>query len=291
MKIIVAANCTLTIQSGSHLFGCTNMWDGIYLSSSTSQLIINGSTIEDAMQAVFSSSAARFVVSGSIFDRNLVSIHAENGSYSTSSVTGTSFRCTGSTLKPPYGSQRSSNHIELNNVSTITIGGGAINNLSYNIFSNHTNCIRSINANLNSLNRLYATQNTFSNSSYGVYMQGGDFSTVISNTFQTTRTGIMTRECVNRAYINCVSNQMSDVTMGIYLLQNVGAIMDVSDNAIVTLQDSRAGGIKVVESTNFSSNGAFVSKNNIETYGNFGVWYQNNSKGGINNNSNRSLHF
>ena len=74
-KITVNNSYKLTLNNQTHLYSCTNMWDGIYVNAG-GQLFITGSTfIEDALNAVeIPNNGGHYNINGAIFNRNLMSV-------------------------------------------------------------------------------------------------------------------------------------------------------------------------------------------------------------------------
>lgn len=69
VSIIIPSNFELTIENGSHLHGCPNMWDGIIILDG-GELIIDNSEVEDAQRAVASENGAYFKITNSTFNKN-----------------------------------------------------------------------------------------------------------------------------------------------------------------------------------------------------------------------------
>lgn len=67
--IFILPGKTLTINN-SNLKACHRMWNGIFLTDSTSYLILNGDTIEDAFFAIHDTVGAKISVSNCFFNKN-----------------------------------------------------------------------------------------------------------------------------------------------------------------------------------------------------------------------------
>lgn len=144
----------LTIQNGSHLFSCGDMWQGII--NDGGAIIIDGSvvsnTILDAIEAVHSENGYPVEIINSYFNHNRVSISLINGNYSSSIIYGNTFDNTGTELpKAPYAGQDPPYHIYTNNADPVTIGF-ADQSASPNIFRNAINGIFSVVSNLTAVN-------------------------------------------------------------------------------------------------------------------------------------------
>ncbi len=76
--INVLPGVTLTISDGCHFYSCDSMWNEIFIPDASARVIINSSIMEDAYKAVHSESGGRFDIDGSIFNRNMKAIVANN---------------------------------------------------------------------------------------------------------------------------------------------------------------------------------------------------------------------
>jgi len=122
VSITVPFGFTLTIENGSNLSACTNMWQGIVNQGGT--VIVTGSTISDAIIGIENLKNGNGAVNNNIFDKNYTSLSYNNGNYATTkgvSIWGNTFK-SGYNLKAPYFGMRSSNFIRLSYVTDITIG-------------------------------------------------------------------------------------------------------------------------------------------------------------------------
>jgi hypothetical protein len=78
-KITVAAGQTLTLNGCTLKAGCNAMWDGIYASDPSAEIIIeNGTTLQDMEHGVVVSGQAKLNSTNSNFNDNYVSIHLKN---------------------------------------------------------------------------------------------------------------------------------------------------------------------------------------------------------------------
>jgi hypothetical protein len=78
-KITVAAGQTLTLNGCTLKAGCNAMWDGIYASDPSAEIVIeNGTTLQDMENGVVVSGQAKLNSTNSNFNDNYVSIHLKN---------------------------------------------------------------------------------------------------------------------------------------------------------------------------------------------------------------------
>jgi len=94
--IIVPNGATLQITN-SHLYACSDMWDGIYVENGGIITVEDESLIEDATYALYIKYGADFDISGSTFNRNFMHIYVlyNPGSitYGPTSIINNEFRC------------------------------------------------------------------------------------------------------------------------------------------------------------------------------------------------------
>lgn len=179
-KIIIGHGVTLKITSNgiadkTHIYACDEMWDGIYVPDAAELLIIdNGTTIEDALNAVVSDNAGNFQISSNavwgnvIFNKNYKSIVVNNTSGTHPGyLRTTTIQCydgvvggnpvnTSNKLHYPHATQRSDVGIEITNVGDITVGNPSIPSYT-NIFDNLDFGVRGNNSGVSIFN------NTFQN--------------------------------------------------------------------------------------------------------------------------------
>ncbi|MEO7397070.1 MAG: T9SS type A sorting domain-containing protein [Ilumatobacteraceae bacterium] len=131
--IDVAPGVTFTITKKSHLSaGCNDMWDGIYVSSTTATVVVNNSVIEDALNAIVSNNGGVFKVTNkSQFNKDYVGIVVKNyvPTYP-GFVNGTDFTCyanyqtsiPSNALIAPYAGGRTRMGIDVSFMSDIALG-------------------------------------------------------------------------------------------------------------------------------------------------------------------------
>ncbi len=64
----------LTLNAHTHIYSCTNMWDGIYVPSGRIVTINGDAFIEDAFNAVVSTGGGIFTINTAIFNKNLTAV-------------------------------------------------------------------------------------------------------------------------------------------------------------------------------------------------------------------------
>ena len=142
-KILIKPGATLTIKN-SHLHACSKMWDGIYIDGPTviggnnpgKLFIISTSLIEDAKNAVYTDNGGKLNINNSTFDHNYESIVIKGNYYyylpNDVSIGGSTFKCTGGTLRPPHANDHSLAHIDLTDTK-IQVGGGQVNTFNLSV--------------------------------------------------------------------------------------------------------------------------------------------------------------
>lgn len=179
-KIIVDPGVSFTVTNNgildkTHIYACNEMWDGIYTNSpSASVLLNNGTTIEDAINAIYTENKAPVTITSSavtgnvIFNKNYRNVVVKNSSSGTYPVNidNTTFQCydgvplgnpsnTANKLHFPYISSRSYIGIEISNVNSITVGIASA--LKTNTFDNLDFGVGSYNSSV------FVYNNTFKN--------------------------------------------------------------------------------------------------------------------------------
>lgn len=130
-KVTIQNGQTWTVN-GSHLHGCNEMWEGIYLDQSPCSLVVATSTIEDALTAVYLKNNSYLFSNNNQFINNLIGVHYENHTITSGNlVRKTTFKSTlanslpagGSNpgyLLPPHAGKRGDHGIKVTN-STVAI--------------------------------------------------------------------------------------------------------------------------------------------------------------------------
>jgi hypothetical protein len=174
-KIIVDPNRTLTIENQgsqeSHVYACDEMWDGIYVTGVTTTVVLsNGTTIEDAQNAIVSDNLGRFQVFGNltngkvIFNKNHNSIVVKNALTGTHPgfVRSATFQCydgvpagsptmTANKLHFPRTGERSFTGFDIVGAALVNVGDPSLFT-SLNTFDNLDFGIRSVNASVSVFN-------------------------------------------------------------------------------------------------------------------------------------------
>jgi hypothetical protein len=158
VKINITANGVFELH-GCHLLACGEMWDGIYAEKGTS-VVFDGQTImEDAIHGLVSSEAI-LLIDNSTFNHNKVSLDLQRGSYSTSHIRQCTFDCSdGKISKEPFTGNLSGTHINLDNVTDLTIG---FEGSSYtNTFKNAIIGINSVDSKYSAINNSFDWQSSY----------------------------------------------------------------------------------------------------------------------------------
>jgi hypothetical protein len=152
--ITVNPGSDFKITSNSYIHGCNTMWKGIFFTGED-EYEINNSTINDAETAINIKGVATVHLIGNTFDKNWISIDADQTSYPIGYFAGNVFDCT-APLLDPYTGQLLSNHgpvsycgARANRVGFFDLKLDYPNNgpdLSPNVFQNIRNGIRVFNS-------------------------------------------------------------------------------------------------------------------------------------------------
>lgn len=119
----------------SHLHGCTELWDGIYVDGEENVVIIqNTSLIEDAHNSVVSRNGGRYEINNSTFNANHIHVLVEPfANHHQGSINDCHLICD-RTLLAPFAGQETITGIEVNEVEYIHIGtNNHFENLRYGI--------------------------------------------------------------------------------------------------------------------------------------------------------------
>ena len=163
-QIFVCPGKTLTIDSSIVQAGCDVMWNCIYLTNNTSNLIVKRhSTIRDGINAIVSKNGGVFNINASTLTENYknIVVHYYNNNHS-GRITKSLINCTG-VLDAPYHSQGTYLGIEADSVKKLFVGDsttsvqnhfdipnfGTVEHTTYGIFGNDS--------------YIYAYNNLFSN--------------------------------------------------------------------------------------------------------------------------------
>jgi hypothetical protein len=85
-RITVSGSKTFNISNKTHVFSCTKMWDGIYISSGATIVVNGDSFIEDGIKAVSVASGSVASVNHAIFNRNYTAVDLTSNTSSTSPI-------------------------------------------------------------------------------------------------------------------------------------------------------------------------------------------------------------
>lgn len=285
-KIIVNPPYTFSFSSRSIEAGCNYMWDGIYLSSSQSSMIIqNAGHINDAFNAIVSENGAPVVISNTIFNKNLKGLVVKNNNGANNiSITNCKFfsatddsGITPSNIKLPY-NRRGMTGIEINNVANAQIGNTS---LAYrNTFSNLDFGINIKLSNVNIYNNIFYNFSLVgTNTGYGVYIEGnstnqytvnvGGYNTAnarYSNLFFNCNYGIYQ---VNPANLKVICDTFSIIqNTAVSIFANQNRNIDFTKNLVHTASK----GLNIID---FANTRLIVDSNNLVNISNCGLYAAN----------------
>lgn len=252
-QIILSPGVKFTVANESHLeAGCDFMWDGIYVSDSTSEIIVTGnSNISDAINGIVSENGGKFTLRDVKMDSNFYSIRVHNFTDQTphtGSIRNTRFNGATSLL-PPYAGQKTMCGVECNKISNFTIGNetdatnlNTFQNMRYGVYATNSNLSIVNNKFLNIQNwpnfstpvpvqkyypegAVYAQYSESTTNPYYNITVGGDG--LKRNYFDNCRTGIYTYQ-----YLNTIeNNDIKNTGIGIQSL-NIFSKSKYTDNII-----------------------------------------------------------
>lgn len=300
-NIFVRPGVTLTITNNTvsdktHIYACNDMWDGIYVQSPTASLIINnGSTIEDALNAVVSDNKGNFQINSSaaygnvIFNKNYKSIVVKDAVSHPGLVNKTTIQCydgvpggnpvnTGNKLRYPHATERSYAGIDVTNVLGLTIGNGSLaaqtntfDNLDYGVLGYDSNIDIYNNIFQNMTSPAVAIKDGECNRGTAVCVAGnpdvavprtvrvGSLSgTNYKNTFTNCGRGVIAYQNLN-TYVNrnTMNNPSVNGGIGVRATKNDGGFIQINENEI----NRMAVGIDCYDNTALS---AHIENNTID---------------------------
>ncbi len=144
------------------------MWDGIYIDGSTSgEVVIDGSSIEDAEVAIYSTDGGKFTILNSIFNKNFRNIlmKTANGTHP-GLVSNTSFSCSssatsvsfpGAYLRAPHTTERTYSGIEAYTVDLFSISDNSFDNMNFGIIGDNSSLTIYSNS-FSNIKQLYGSQ-------------------------------------------------------------------------------------------------------------------------------------
>lgn len=305
VTITINSGATLRIEANSHLHACGDMWAGII---NNGTLIVDNSTIEDAVNAITTSSGNQIQITGATFDHNYTSLKIENGNFTSSFIHSTIFRCSGGySLKVPYLGQRTLHQIRISNAD-VTIGdptylnndfsGSDIGIQMENLFSNgvsvYNNYFHNFDINTQNSNSsgmaIYSTKmkftlgasgggrsNNFYDNYLGVLFTSCSAPTIEHNSFDNNAGGIFGMFNFG-ATMEINHNTMSNMMQGISMIWNPKSNINIRENTIQNVISSSflGSGISIGESDFFgSNNGTYLWRNVIHSEGNYGIYLNN----------------
>jgi parallel beta-helix repeat protein len=137
--IAVNAGKTLTFNSCSLKAACTSMWNGIYASDPTAEIIMDDCNLYDAIDGIVLTNSAKGTLTHNSFDNNYNNIRINlNTIAGTCNISKNTFEFNG-TLLPPYDGYRPAHGIKITNSTLVDIGsngGNTFENLSNGVSVN-----------------------------------------------------------------------------------------------------------------------------------------------------------
>jgi hypothetical protein len=122
-KITVAAGQTLTLNGCTLKAGCNAMWDGIYASDPSAEIIINGGTLQDMENGVVLTNNAKINSNNVAYQDNYTSIQLHNITQQSSCVVeNNSFKKVNGLLAPYVSLIKPKRGIKIVNCTNISIG-------------------------------------------------------------------------------------------------------------------------------------------------------------------------
>ncbi|MCY7411368.1 MAG: hypothetical protein LH473_13930, partial [Chitinophagales bacterium] len=153
-KIVVTSGKKLEVNSNAllHSASCyAVMWDGLYTDGTTNEIKIDGSTVQDAQNAIVSSNGGKYTITNSTFNKNYIdfTVNPYTGVHP-GTISKTKIQCTLAnapttiSLAPHIGA-RTSTGILINGATSINIGNATagnantFNNMDFGIVSTSSN--------------------------------------------------------------------------------------------------------------------------------------------------------
>ncbi len=218
VTITINSGATLRIEANSHLYACGDMWSGII---NNGTIIVDNSTIEDALNAVFVNRGIT-KIDHSYFNHNDNGVVFNTGTYlpTQSWIRSTIFDCTdGEIGKQPRLHNLSSCHVKVQNVDYVKIGNELLLS-DKNTFHNARVGLSAIASNIEVYNNLF--ENIHYPHNFPIHNCAISVSQAIYGNFaQTVQIG---------SNLNFGSNTINDWSMGISLEKLISA--SVQNNLI-----------------------------------------------------------
>jgi len=259
-RINVANNCTFTIRNNSVLRArCDKMWDGIYVQTQNTTLIIENSIVQDAVNAVVSNQGGVFRIRGNVtFDKNYKHLVVNSLTNITKTAQhqgyvreNTVFTCSGPLLDPNYGLQTYT-AIEINDVDNINIGDATFsgkNTIEFCSFGIY-----------NTRGSMVIKNNEFRNiTRYGQgHVSLGGIAICARGYTSPSHDGL--RNVIIGGSLGSESNYIHDVDGGIDIKTNINA--NIISNII---NNSKTASIKVYDNNAVAGNGHIINNNTFAT--------------------------
>lgn len=289
---------TLYLTQTTQLSACTYMWDRIRVNPGATLRMDANSIIEDAKIAIYSIAGGTYTLDNARLNRNLK--HMELTSYSGThpgTIRSSSFTCQPilgvlTTLNSPYSGYRTQVGIEINGVTSVTIGSSILP-AHVNRFRNMNVGILSNRSSVTVLNNIFngITNGTFPNTGIAAIkatgnpifpfpyvarnLTVGDNLTSGLNDFRNCINGIVTEQNMNVSVQNNDFQQIEDHAMYITRNGKNNGVL-IENNDIVTTRV----GVRCVNNTLCTTN---IRENVMDNMKNFssGVWIQEMSSSSI----------
>jgi hypothetical protein len=211
-KIVLRNGASLTIDR-THIIGCSDMWQGIFLDDASQYLEINNySSIEDAYTAVNARKNSVLNIQKSTFNKNQIHIWGLE-LYNQFTCTANTFDCDNggilNCLLPPIANTHTTNSIKLEECN-LQIGNPGTGN----IFRNSDIAVNAKTGNFN-----FSGNTIESALKYGLYIYSDSYLEAHQNVIDNVKGGIVCTDKV-RSFIS--SNKFNNIKQGVYIFKNLG---------------------------------------------------------------------
>lgn len=185
-RIVVNPSKTFTIDTSAFTGFCNYMWDGIYLTDSTSKVIMRKDTLKDAYNALVSEKGGKYDITSTVFDKNLKDIIIRNypSKVNPGMIRSSKFLCSSNLIFPFTGISRKRVAVDIYDAGRIVIGD-SLGFSKRNIFINADTCIKAVYSHIRVHNNSFSNPSPVNNS-VGIHTYGYSFirpsTTVVGNT-------------------------------------------------------------------------------------------------------------
>jgi hypothetical protein len=299
-RIIIRPGKKLIIDE-SHLWACSDMWDGIYVDGTNPQTelqVVSGSSIQDAKNAIVSTNRGKFDV-GALgtavkLNKNYIAIWIKGGNGThPGKVRNTILSCDapgqaganantfpGTNLRPPYSNTYSLAGIKVDNTAAINIGDSTFAN-ERNLFERCKYGVVATKSTVNIYNNTfkYMKATTFLNMTEGIGVYavtnsalqrtaniGRNGTAKAGNTFIGNKTGIRVQGGMN---LYAEQNKVDSSLAGIICWQNNNRTLTVNNNTMIEFQYGILYSNNIRANTRISNN-QLNQSTTVTTSSNFG---------------------